>query len=202
MTTNQEMTSNNCDVACSLPTEQQTVRLGELMNGLLGRVTNISELTDGYRLEFSNNPETRREIDAFIEFERQCCEFMTYTVTENSAGRVALELTGPQGTKEFLARWIGEIGSAGSADDGGDTMKRAGALGVTAAVFGAVCCATPALAAIMAALGIASATGAVATAIDTTMPLLLVGSVGLFVVGRRRQARAASAEKGAEDCGC
>lgn len=106
MTTDNKITSGGCDVACSLATEQLTIRLGELMNGLLGRVAKVTELNNGYALDFSDNAQTRSEIDAFIAFEQQCCEFMTYTVTEKSPGRITLELTGPHGTKEFLEKWM------------------------------------------------------------------------------------------------
>jgi hypothetical protein len=202
MTANENTTADACEIACLLPSEQQTERLAELMSGLLAHVNNVTELANGYAFAFKDNAQTREEIDAFIAFEQQCCEFMTYTVTENSAGQVVLELTGPEGTKEFLAKWIGDAGLPSKKGSNADTMKRAGALGATAAVFAAVCCATPALAAIMAALGIANATGTVAAAIDLTTPLLLAGSVGLFVVGRRRQSRAAKIDKNTEHCGC
>ena len=202
MTTNDNTTAGGCEITCSLPSEQQTRRLDELMNGLLARVNNVTELGNGYALAFSDNAQTREEIDAFVAFEQQCCEFMTYTVTEKIAGQVRLELTGPEGTKEFLARWIGDAGPPSKEGNNVNTMKRAGALGASAAVVGAVCCATPALAAIMAALGIANATGTVAAAIDIATPLLLAGSVGLFVVGRRRQSRAAENGKNSEHCAC
>ena len=94
--------TDGCSVACSLPDAAQTERLAELMKELLGRVQGIAEIADGYRLRFAGDTSTRTEIDAFIAFERECCGFMTYTVVDTRDGEVALELTGPQGTKEFL----------------------------------------------------------------------------------------------------
>ncbi len=199
-TTNDQTGADACSVACTLPDEQQTARLGELMNGLLARRVSITELPDGYAITFTDGAATRTEIDAFIAFEQQCCSFMKYAVSGSEP--VTLALTGPEGTKAFLEKWIhaGPLDSTPNATATATTLTRAGALGGAAAVAAAICCATPALAAIMGALGLASATGAVAGVIDTAVPVALLASVGLLVVGRRRRAAAATSDT--SDCGC
>jgi hypothetical protein len=202
MTDNGQVEDRACSVACTLPSEEQTARLGELMNGLLAEVLEVSALPSGYALDFPDNTETRREIDEFIAFEQQCCSFMTYEVTSCGPQQIRLTLTGPEGTKAFLSKWLGEIERSRAANESGSTMKRAGFVGAAAAVLGALCCATPALAAAMAALGLAGATGTVAIAIDTAAPLLLAGSVGLFFIGRRRQRQAAETGVKSDACGC
>ena len=202
MTDNGQVDEGACSVACTLPSEEQTARLGELMAGLLAEVMKVNALPNGYALDFPDNAETRREIDEFIAFEQQCCSFMSYEVETCGPQEVRLTLTGPEGTKAFLSKWLGEIQRSRAVNESGSTMKRAGFVGAAAAVLGAVCCATPALAALMAAVGLAGATGTVAIAIDTATPLLLAGSAGLFFIGRRRQKRAAENATKSDSCSC
>ena len=42
-----------------------------------------------------------------VDMERQCCRFLRFTVTvEPNDGPIALDLTGPAGTREFLAAML------------------------------------------------------------------------------------------------
>ncbi|MBA3355700.1 MAG: hypothetical protein H0U18_07115 [Pyrinomonadaceae bacterium] len=43
-------------------------------------------------------------VSYLVELEHQCCPFLKFNITvEPGDGPVWLEMTGPQGTKEFLA---------------------------------------------------------------------------------------------------
>ncbi len=47
----------------------------------------------------------------FIQLERQCCPFLRFQLTvEPGGGPIWLELTGPPGTREFLAHGVGDSG--------------------------------------------------------------------------------------------
>jgi hypothetical protein len=44
-----------------------------------------------------------------VDAERQCCRFLRFTLTvEPDAGAIVLDLTGPAGTREFLAAMLEE----------------------------------------------------------------------------------------------
>ena len=96
--------------ACSLmPAELQ-----ERRSGLLAKVrtakSNVTELNDGFRYEFSLEGEVLDEITRLIQLEHQCCPFLTFRLTiEAGADSVSLELTGPSGTKEFLAETFNAV---------------------------------------------------------------------------------------------
>ena len=61
-------------------------------------------LEDGLRLLFEPSSETLSRITNAIEAERRCCRFLRFTLTvQPDEGQFALELTGPPGTREFVA---------------------------------------------------------------------------------------------------
>jgi hypothetical protein len=44
------------------------------------------------------------EITRMVDDERQCCRFLRFTVTvEPDEGPISVDLTGPAGTRDFLA---------------------------------------------------------------------------------------------------
>ena len=65
---------------CSLSDHEKTRRRAELAEGLMGRVSEVRELPDGYALRFDSTDERRDEVEAFVEFERRCCGFLGFEV--------------------------------------------------------------------------------------------------------------------------
>ena len=58
----------------------------------------------GHRLSVAASDETLALLAKAVTAERHCCEFVRFQITvEPRAGPVTLELTGPEGTREFLA---------------------------------------------------------------------------------------------------
>jgi hypothetical protein len=42
-----------------------------------------------------------------VEAERHCCRFLRFTITvEPDEGEITLDLSGPPGTREFVAAWL------------------------------------------------------------------------------------------------
>jgi hypothetical protein len=86
-----------------MPAELQERRRGLLASVSAAR-SNVIELADGFRYEFPLKGEVLGEITKLIPLEHQCCPFLTFRLTiEAGADSVSLDLTGPPGTKEFLA---------------------------------------------------------------------------------------------------
>jgi hypothetical protein len=91
-------------VACTLSPAALKARLENLLNGLLQRTTERSDLPNGYRLRFAPDNAVLVDIARTIDAERQCCRFLRFHLTvEPDVGPITLELTGPAGTREFLA---------------------------------------------------------------------------------------------------
>jgi hypothetical protein len=90
-------------IACSLTPAAFNARKYGLLSDLLKRAQSHEELPQGHRLEFVPSDDTLATIARTIEAERQCCRFLRFRVTvEPDGGPIALELTGPPGTREFM----------------------------------------------------------------------------------------------------
>jgi hypothetical protein len=91
-------------VACTLDPDALAARRQGLLSKLLRSAHAHQELPDGHRLSFAATDETLAVIAKAVAAERRCCEFLRFQITvEPGGGPVLLELTGPQGTREFLS---------------------------------------------------------------------------------------------------
>jgi hypothetical protein len=90
-------------IACSLaPVEFAAMRDG-LLPGLLARATSRDPIPGGYRWQFGPRSDLLKEAAAVLEAEHRCCRFLRFVlVVEAGDGPVSLEITGPEGTEEFL----------------------------------------------------------------------------------------------------
>jgi hypothetical protein len=91
-------------VVCALSPEALSARRQGLLSQLLQQSSLQELLPDGLRLRFAPSRETLLSIAGAVEAERHCCRFLRFTLTvEPDEGQFALDLTGPQGTREFVA---------------------------------------------------------------------------------------------------
>lgn len=90
-------------VACSL-TEPELQQRREKILGEVGKyLTGSNELPNGFRFDFPANDELLEKITQLINLERKCCPFLNFSLKiEAQKETCALELTGPEGTKEAI----------------------------------------------------------------------------------------------------
>lgn len=91
-------------VVCTLdPATRETRRQGLLRQ--LGRsAERLEARADGFRLWLTPAGDTLALAARVIDAERRCCRFLRFTLTvEPDGGAMILDLTGPAGTREFLA---------------------------------------------------------------------------------------------------
>ena len=90
-------------IACALAPSDLAARRADLLPGLLSRAKSIDQIPGGYELQFAADTATLRAITDIVDAERQCCRFLTFTVTVTAdGGPIALAVTGPPGTSAFL----------------------------------------------------------------------------------------------------
>jgi hypothetical protein len=91
-------------VVCTLtPQALEARRLG-FLSELVRTADNYERLTNGIRMRFSSTFDSLSLVTRAVEAERHCCQFLRFSITvEPGGGPIFLELTGPQGTGEFLA---------------------------------------------------------------------------------------------------
>jgi hypothetical protein len=90
-------------VVCTLRPGELKARATQLLPAVVAAATTRSELENGFRFEFQPDGDVLASIARMIEAERQCCQFLRFQLTiEPGGGPIALELTGPRGTRDFL----------------------------------------------------------------------------------------------------
>ena len=95
-------------IVCSLPEAE----LSDRRDGLLARLMRLASdrhlLADGARLELPTSAEVTELLGQVLAAERQCCRFLRFRLDfEPDLGPIALEITGPPGTREFLEGTLG-----------------------------------------------------------------------------------------------
>jgi hypothetical protein len=91
-------------VACTLGPAALKARREGLLAEVFSRAQAIEDLPDGCRLRFAAAGDIVPLLARAVDAERQCCRFLRFQmIVEPDDGPVTLELTGPPGTREFLA---------------------------------------------------------------------------------------------------
>ena len=91
-------------MVCTLTPDALSARRQGLLSELLQRSAGRELLPDGLRLRFAPSGEILSSIAKVVEAERHCCRFLRFTLTvEPDEGQFTLDLTGPHGTREFVA---------------------------------------------------------------------------------------------------
>ena len=118
-------------IACTLGEPELRARQTELRTAFAATIAAVAELPDGYRLVVTRTPGAITTVARFVELERSCCRFLSFTLEAAAEdGEVALAVTGPPGAKEFL-RGMGVLLGASEApasfarEPGGRTTDRA-----------------------------------------------------------------------------
>jgi hypothetical protein len=94
-------------IACSLSDPELAGRRAELLTGVLREAHAIEPLPDGYRWRFSSAPNLLARLGSVIDGERHCCRFLKFDLhADADLGEVNLDVTGPDGTIEFLSAWV------------------------------------------------------------------------------------------------
>lgn len=91
-------------VACSLMNSELQERRRNVLQPVRNAVSEVKETENGFSYRFPSDGGWIKELANLVELEHQCCPFLKFSITvEPGDGPVWLEMTGPQGTKEFLA---------------------------------------------------------------------------------------------------
>ncbi|MBV8514487.1 MAG: hypothetical protein JO260_04225 [Acidobacteria bacterium] len=89
-------------------TREERGRYEVLRAKLEAAVTSVEELADGYSLGLREGGLAPGELAEWISFEKRCCPFFTLSAGEQG-GSQRLQLTGPDGVKDFIRAEFGAI---------------------------------------------------------------------------------------------
>lgn len=91
-------------VACSLEPAALAARADEVRRELFSGAVERRELDAGYAFRFPGEGDWHGKIADFIASERTCCSFFRFELAfAPGFGPIWLTMTGPAGTKEFIA---------------------------------------------------------------------------------------------------
>jgi hypothetical protein len=97
------MNDHNLPIACNLNDVAFQKRRAEVLAEVCSEVLEVKELDRGYGYRFPSDKRWVTKLADFITFESACCPFLQFNLQVNPGeGAIWLELTGPDGTKEFL----------------------------------------------------------------------------------------------------
>ena len=107
------MERTNLPVACSLTDPELRERRSTVLQKFRDAVVEAKETTEGYAYRLPSDGAWLLEAASLVDLERRCCPFLKFKITvEPGGGPLWLELSGPEGTKEFLrATLAGGLGS-------------------------------------------------------------------------------------------
>lgn len=95
-------------IVCSLTDTELATRRSGLLADLQAQVETVERRPDGLAFRFAASPGRLAFLAELIELERKCCRFLRIRLTvEPGGGPIWLELTGPEGTAEFLEAELG-----------------------------------------------------------------------------------------------
>ena len=101
-------------IACQLTPGDLRARRGELLPGLVAHALERVDRPDGFAWRFQARTEVLQAITSVIDAERRCCAFLRFELTvEPGGGPLWLAVSGPAGTKDFLAGFIKGEGERG-----------------------------------------------------------------------------------------
>ncbi len=95
-------------VACSLTDEALRRRRAMLRDSLLSHLAGSERWDAGLQLRFPDTTALRSHLQTFVDLERQCCGFLTFTITP-AENRLVLTIEGPpaaQPTIDMFTTWI------------------------------------------------------------------------------------------------
>jgi len=93
-------------VSCKLTTPELQRRKATVIADLKALVLERNEVENGLAYKFEGTDETLDTLNDFIKTERMCCDFFTFRLTID-ANNALMEITGPNGAKEFLKEEVG-----------------------------------------------------------------------------------------------
>jgi hypothetical protein len=90
-------------VACTLTAREREERRAGLLTELRRFRREARWLPDGVVLDYAPEPGVIAALGRLIELESQCCAFLRFHLSvAPGGGPISLELTGPDGTRDFL----------------------------------------------------------------------------------------------------
>ncbi len=95
-------------LTCTLTSAEMQERKATVIANLQKKLIEKKELIDGYAFKFNGSDGMVDELSTFIKTERECCSFFNFNLSiAGNKSTAWLELTGPEGAKDFITTELG-----------------------------------------------------------------------------------------------
>lgn len=95
-------------LCCRLTAPELQQRKATVLASLRGKIEQRKETQDGYQFRFAATDSILDELTEFVKTERACCPFFEFNIRIGREGEpVWLELSGPEGAKQFIRDELG-----------------------------------------------------------------------------------------------
>lgn len=100
---NMETLIERAKLTCKLTTTELQQRKKTVVAELKNLLLEKTELENGFKYKFDGSDKMLDLLNSFIKTERLCCDFFVFNLTASSDTKFTwLELTGPEGVKDFI----------------------------------------------------------------------------------------------------
>jgi hypothetical protein len=94
-------------IVCTLTVPELQERRRNVLDAIRAKAIDVRPTADGYSYSFSPTPEVLVQLTRLIESERQCCQFLTFTLIVAPRQPITLEVSGPPAAKAIIAEFFG-----------------------------------------------------------------------------------------------
>jgi len=102
-----ECMKNENSLSCKLTSPGLQKRKQTVLAVLKTNYSAKKELNNGYSFTFRGDDETLDLLCDFVKSERRCCDFFSFVIRVESPAVISLDITGPEGVKEFIVSELG-----------------------------------------------------------------------------------------------
>ena len=96
--------NNEIPIVCTLNDAEFLERERGVLQKFKASMLSSDETDNGYAFRFLSDDASFAALSEFIVLERRCCPFLDFKMTvPRGFGEIHLELSGPDGAKEFIA---------------------------------------------------------------------------------------------------
>ena len=96
------------EMVCSLTDRESRERRATVRKSLFPHLLSAEKMDSGLKLTFPDSNRLRSSVEDFVDLERQCCGFLTCTITPSGQG-LTLTIEGPPEAQETLEKFSAAV---------------------------------------------------------------------------------------------
>jgi hypothetical protein len=104
---NQYAARMDLPIVCTLSETELRERRRTVLESIRETAINATPTPNGYSYSFKPTPEILARLTSLVDLERQCCQFLTFTIVVEPLKPIRLEVSGPPEARAMIADFFG-----------------------------------------------------------------------------------------------